>query len=122
MSFAHNDTVSFRVWPVNFPHDYLTLHYVIEIAQGNAWASIDENDISYKYFFDPENRTLHFDGADENVDITIYSLTGQLVFSASNYSLVNSESIDLSKYSNEMLIVNVVGVSKQVSSFKIQVH
>lgn len=119
MSYAHTDTVSFKVWPVNFPEDSITLHYVIIIAQGNAWASIDENSPNIKYLFDAENKTLQLGGVGSNAVVTIYSLTGQLVYSEDKYSLETSGLIDLSDYSNEILLVNVDSENNQHYAFNI---
>ena len=122
MSFAQTDTVSFKVWPLNFPEDSLTLHYVIVIAQGNAWASINENSFDFKYLFDEENKTIRLAGNNAIVGVNIYSLTGQLVYSKEHYSLVNSEPIDLSNYSNEMLLIDLITGDNVKNSFKIMVH
>lgn len=122
MSFAHTDTVSFKVWPLNFPEDSMTLHYVIVIAQGNAWASINESSIDFKYLYDAQNKTVRFAGNNAIVDVTVYSLTGQLVYTKENYSLINSEPIDLSNYSNEMLIINLITEDNLKNSFEILVN
>ncbi|MDX2361147.1 MAG: hypothetical protein QNK23_10090 [Crocinitomicaceae bacterium] len=122
MSFAQTDTVSFKVWPLNFPEDSLTIHYVIIIAQGNSWASINESSIDFKYLFNEQNKTIRFAGSDAIVGVNIYSLTGRLVYSEEHYSLVNSEPIDLSNYSNEMLIINLITEDNLKNSFKILVH
>ena len=118
-SYAFTDTVSFKVWPLNYPEDSITVHYVFIIAQGDAWASINENTLDLKYLFDEENKTLQLGGTGSNADVKIYSLTGQLIYSNENYKLEKSELIELSNYTNEMLLVHVNSENDQYSIFKI---
>lgn len=117
-SYAHTDTVSFKVWPIDTPENAITIHYVIIISQGSAWASINENSSDLKYIVDQENNSLKLKG-DGVADIVVYSMTGQVVYSETNYSLTKSEPINLSSYSGELLMINVNTHNNQTSVIKI---
>ncbi|UKN02173.1 T9SS type A sorting domain-containing protein [Paracrocinitomix mangrovi] len=78
-SFAHTDTLKFKVFPVDFPEDTLWLYYIIEVAQGNAWANIEDEDADQILQFNATTNQLSWTSSGLNPKIEIYSLSGQLV-------------------------------------------
>lgn len=117
-SYAHTDTVSFKVWPIDTPENAITIHYVIIISQSIAWVSINENSTDLEYIVDQESNVLKLKG-DGAADIIVYSMTGQIVYSETHYSLTNSEPIDLSGFSDELLMIHVNTHNNQNSVIKI---
>lgn len=117
-SYAHSDTVSFKVWPIDTPENAITIHYAIIITESSASTSKNENSNDLEYIVDQESNALKLEG-DGRADIVVYSMTGQVVYSEKNYSLSKSEPINLSGYSGELLFINVNTHNNESSVIKI---
>ena len=81
-SQAGTGTISFKVFPVDHPDDFLTLHYRTSIAQGNAFASI-ENSVDHQILINNiGDKMISISNVKKPTTVKIYSLTGALIHSA----------------------------------------
>lgn len=117
-SYVHADTVSFKVWPIDTPENAITIHYVIIITESSASTSNNENSSDLEYIIDHESSALKLKG-DGEADIVVYSMTGQVVYSETSYSLTKSEPINLSGNSSELLFISVSTHNNESSVIKI---
>lgn len=78
-SYADSQTISFKVFPVNYPEDSLWIHFNVVINQGDAYATINDahNDLNCYVNQLTEQIIINGDAGLDN--FTIYNLNGQAV-------------------------------------------
>ncbi|MBD3635883.1 MAG: T9SS type A sorting domain-containing protein [Crocinitomicaceae bacterium] len=121
-SFAHTDTIKFKVWPIGFPEDSLWLYYVIEIAQGNAWAGIAEEQQEIDYWLDQSSRQFMFMEDVGTVDISVYDLTGRLVKRVNAFQAISHSVLDFSGLRNGTYIVDIADPLSGAHSIKVNLR
>ncbi|MFD1551682.1 hypothetical protein DNU06_02735 [Putridiphycobacter roseus] len=93
-AYAWYATAHFKVFPVLHREDTLWLHYNIEIAQGNATATISQNLNKFKWQYLPSLHQINMTGnLTAQKSFTLFNLAGQKIMqqtittSASTYNI-----------------------------------
>lgn len=118
-SYAHTDTLVFEVFPVDYPQDVLYLHYVIIIAQGSAWASLDSETFPEWYSYDPASNQITLNGVKDGDLLNVFDMNGKLLLSE---NVNNSESFDLNAFAGQLVILQSTSENGEVLRSKCFLH
>lgn len=118
-SWAHTDTLRFKVWPLDFPEDSLWIKYVIIVAQGDDYFNLEEQNQSFAFSVDDAANKLSISGDSHEVDVVVYNLSGQLVHQVNQY-FPGSAPIDLGKLETGIYLVSLRANNVQVYAQKIK--